>query len=95
MATGIIEESNVDPDGDQHFLMKLDAGESGLLNKRNLKKKKGDLVVEIVCANPVKLKKVAATCMGYKNTIPIPRVGAHVRVTGSVRGRRDLCDRRA
>jgi hypothetical protein len=83
VATGIIEESNVDPDGDQHFLMKLDAGESGLLNKRNLKKKKGDLVVEIVCANPVKLKKVAATCLGYKNTIPIPRVGAHVRVTGT------------
>ena len=82
-ATGIIEESSVDPDGDQHFLMKLDADGVGLLNKRNLKKKNGDLVVEIVCANPVKLKKVAATCVGFKNTVMIPRVGTHVRVTGT------------
>lgn len=83
VATGVIEESNVDPDGDQHFLMKLDKGESGLLNKRNEKKKQGDLVVEIVCANPVKLKKVAATCVGFKNTVMVPAVGAHVRVTGT------------
>ncbi len=83
VATGVIEESSVDPDGDQHFLMKLDADGSGLVNKRNIKKKKGDLVVEIVCANPVKLKKVATTCEGFKNTVMIPSVGAHVRVTGT------------
>jgi hypothetical protein len=83
VATGVIEESNADDDGDQHFLLKLDKGEKGLLNKRNTKKKKGDLVVEIVCANPVKLKKVAATCVGYRNTVMIPSVGAHVRVTGT------------
>ena len=83
VVTGVIEESNVDPDGDQHFLLKLDKGESGLLNKRNMKKKQGDLVVEIVCANPVKLKKVAATCTGFKNTVMVPPVGAHVRVTGT------------
>lgn len=82
-ATGSIAESNADDDGDQHFLLKLDKGQSGLLNKRNYKKKNGDLVVEIVCANPVKLKKVKKTCNGYTNPIPIPKVGSHVKVTGT------------
>jgi len=82
-ATGTIEESSADDDGDQHFLLKLDAGQGGLLNKRNMKKKNGDLVVEIVCANPVKLKKVKHTCDGFRNTIAIPSVGSRVRVTGS------------
>jgi len=82
-ATGTIAESNADDDGDQHFLLKLDKGQSGLLNKRNYKKKNGDLVVEIVCANPVTLKKVKKTCVGYKNPISIPAVGSHVRVTGT------------
>src|SRR3954467_14394530 len=61
-ATGTIEESNADDDGDQHMLLKLDKGQKDLLNKRNKKKKEGDLVIEVVCANPVKLKKVKQTC---------------------------------
>ena len=82
-ATGTIAESSADDDGDQHFLLKLDKGQSGLLNKRNYKKKDGNLVVEIVCANPVMLKKVKKTCVGFKNQIAIPAVGSHVRVTGT------------
>ncbi len=82
-ATGTIAESNADDDGDQHFLLKLDPGQDKLLNKRNLKKKDGDLVVEVVCANPVKLKKVKSACAGFRNTIPIPAVGSHVSVTGT------------
>lgn len=82
-ATGTVTESTADDDGDQHFLLKLDKGQKALLNKRNMKKKDGDLVVEIVCANPVKLKKVKQTCAGYRNAIPLPSVGSHVRVTGT------------
>ena len=82
-ATGIVDESNADDDGDQHFLLKLDKGQSGLLNKRNIKKKNGDLVAEIVCANPVKLKKVKKTCVGYENPVSVPSMGSHVRVTGT------------
>lgn len=82
-ATGTITESSADPDGDQHFLVKLDRGQKELLNKRNKKKKDETLVVEIVCANPVKLKKVKRTCDGYRNSVMIPPVGAHVKVTGS------------
>ncbi|HUQ48324.1 MAG TPA: hypothetical protein VM053_08790 [Gemmatimonadaceae bacterium] len=82
-ATGTVAESNADTDGDQHFLLKLDKGQKALLNKRNMKKKDGALVVEIVCANPVNVKKVRQTCVGYRNTILLPAVGSHVRVTGT------------
>lgn len=81
--TGIIEESAADDDGDQHFLLKLDPGQDALVNKRNRKKKNGDLVVEIVCVNPVSVKKAKSACIGYTNRIAIPAVGAHVRATGT------------
>ncbi len=82
-ATGTITESNADDDGDQHLLLKLDPGQEGLLHKKNLKKKDGALVIEIVCANPVKLKKVDGACDGYRNAIALPAVGSRVRVTGT------------
>jgi len=82
-ATGVITESDADPDGDQHFLLKLDPGQDSLVNHRNAKKKGGDLVLEIVCANPTTMKKVKSACTGYSNPIAIPVVGAHVRVTGT------------
>lgn len=81
---GIVEESLVDPDGDQHFLLKLDPGQKALLTKRNKKKKEGDLVVEIVCATRPTLKKAKAACAGYTNMIPLPAVGSHVAVTGTL-----------
>jgi hypothetical protein len=82
-ATGVISESDADADGDQHFLLTLDPGQDSLVNHRNAKKKGGDLVLEIVCANPTTMKKVKSACAGYANPIPIPKVGTHVRVTGS------------
>jgi hypothetical protein len=80
---GTVALSAPDDDGDQHFLLKLDSGQDGLLNKRNIKKKDGYLVVEIVCANPISVKKAKASCRGYTNRIAIPAVGSHVAVTGS------------
>ena len=81
--TGTVAESNRDDDGDQHFLVKLDRGQDQLLNKRNMKKKNGDLVAEIVCANKPKLKKAKAACKGFSNPVTLPTVGAHVSVTGT------------
>src|SRR5437764_5840831 len=81
--TGTVAESNVDDDGDQHFLVKLDPGQDQLLTKKNVKKKDGDLVAEIVCANKVKIKKAKSACAGWSNPVPLPSVGAHVTVTGS------------
>ncbi len=82
--TGIIEESSADEDGDQHMLLKLDNGQEDLLTKKNKKKKQGDLVIEAVCANKTTLKKVGNTCNGYINKIQIPKLGDHVKVTGSL-----------
>ena len=82
-ATGVIAESNADEDGDQHMLLKLDPGQDQLLNKRNRKKKEGALVTEIVCVNPTTQKKPKKACAGYKNSVPVPAVGSHVKITGS------------
>ncbi|MGN6602718.1 MAG: hypothetical protein ACTHK8_09730 [Ginsengibacter sp.] len=82
--TGIIEESDADEDGDQHMLLKLDKGQEDLLAKKNKKKKQGDLVIEAVCANKTTLKKVGDICNGYTNKIEIPKLGDHVKVTGSL-----------
>ena len=81
--TGVIDESDADPDGDQHFLLRLDPGQDTLVNKRNRKKKGGDIVLEIVCANLTTMKKAKSACAGYRNPIAIPAVGAHVRATGT------------
>src|SRR5258705_1537300 len=81
--SGVITESDADPDGDQHFLLRLDPGQDELANKRNRKKKGGDIVLEIVCANPTTMKKVKSACTGYTNPIAIPAVGKHVRATGT------------
>ncbi len=80
---GVIEESSADEDGDQHMLLKLDNGQDDLLTKKNIKKKQGDLVIEAVCANNTTLKKVGNICNGYVNHIQLPKVGDHVKVTGS------------
>src|ERR1043166_6899979 len=42
--TGVIVEKNADPDGDEHMLLKLDAGQENLLKKKNYTKKDGNLV---------------------------------------------------
>ncbi len=81
--TGIIEESSADDDGDQHMLLKLDAGQENVVNKKNVKEKNGDLVIEVVCANSVTLSAAKAPCKGYLNNIQLPAVGAHVKVIGS------------
>jgi len=81
--TGTVAESNVDDDGDQHFLVKLDPGQDQLLTKKNIKKKNGDLVGEIVCANKAKIKKAKPACAGWTNPVPLPSVGSHVSVTGT------------
>ncbi|MGZ3573340.1 MAG: hypothetical protein ACXWND_15300 [Gemmatimonadaceae bacterium] len=81
--TGTIDESNVDEDGDQHFLLKLDPGQGTLVNERNDKKKSGDIVLEIVCANPTTMKKPSSACAGYSNPVAILPVGTHVRATGT------------
>ena len=82
-ATGVIEESSADDDGDQHMLLKLDAGQENLLNKKNIKEKNGYLVIEAVCMANITNPKVGGACKGYVNHVQLPEVGNHVKVTGS------------
>ena len=82
-ATGVIKESSADDDGDQHMLLKLDAGQENLLKKKNIKEKNGDLVIEAVCMANITNPKVGGACKGYVNHVQLPKVGDHVKVTGS------------
>ncbi len=83
VVTGVIEETNADEDGDQHMLLKLDKGQKDLLTKKNKTKKDGDLVIEAVCINNITRKKAMGACTGYVNHVMLPKIGDHVKVTGS------------
>ena len=83
VVTGIVKELGENEDGDTHLLLKLDPGQEDLLTKRNIKKKDGNLVAEVVCANKITDKKAVEACRGFSNSIALPAVGDHVRVTGS------------
>lgn len=80
---GIIVEKNADPDGDEHMLLKLDPGQESLLKKKNYTKKQGNLVIEAICINHVTRKAALGACDGYVNHVQLPKVGDHVKVTGS------------
>lgn len=80
--TGIIAERDSNEDGDEHMLLFLSPGQD-LINKRNEKKKEGALVIEAVCAHPPDDKKAKDACRNFSNTVYLPKVGEHVRVTGS------------
>jgi hypothetical protein len=83
VVTGIITERNADPDGDEHMLLKLDKGQKDLLTKKNKTKKDGCLVIEAVCVNKITRKRAIGICDGYGNDVWLPKVGDHVKVTGS------------
>jgi len=81
--TGTIVERNADADGDEHMLLKLDAGQENLLKKKNYSKKDGNLVIEAICINHITRQAAKGVCKGYINSVQLPKVGDHVRVTGS------------
>jgi hypothetical protein len=81
--TGVIVEKKADPDGDEHMLLKLDPGQENLLKKKNYTKKEGNLVIEAVCINHITRKAAKGVCKGYVNHVQLPKVGDHVKVTGS------------
>jgi hypothetical protein len=70
-------------DGDCHGWLKLDPGQEQYLNAGNQTDEEGNLVFEIVCMFPVTQKDAIQACKGYKNTIQLPAVGSHVRMSGS------------
>ena len=83
-ASGVISDPRPDDDGDMHADLILDPAQASMVNKRNLKKKNGGLVIEIVCSVQPKAPVAAIqACQGYHATLRMPAAGAHVRVTGT------------
>lgn len=70
-------------DGDPHAWLKLDPGQEKYLNAGNMSDEEGNLVYEIPCTFKVTQKDAIAACNGYKATVKIPPMGAHVRITGA------------
>jgi hypothetical protein len=69
-------------DGDGHGWLKLDPGQEQYLNAGNKSNEGGNLVFEVICQFPVRQADAKAACKGYKNTVKIPPVGSHVKITG-------------
>ena len=84
VASGVVTNPRPDDDGDMHADLMLDPGQASLINKRNMKKHHGGLVIEIVCSvQPKTPKSAIKACKGYQATVPMPAAGTHVRVTGT------------
>jgi hypothetical protein len=81
--TGIIQKIKYDNDGDGHFLLLPDSAQNYLINKKNIEKKKGCLVIEPICLNKITKESALGTCDGYVNHVQLPKVGDYVKVTGS------------
>jgi len=81
--TGVIKAMKKEADGDFHIQMKIDAGQRGFINQRNIDAQKGCLVLEIICFNPVKQADAKQICKNCPENVEIPKVGDHVKVTGS------------
>ena len=79
---GTIAEIRKEKDGDDHILLKLDAGQDSLLNEKNIQQQNGNLVVEVVCLNTVKQEDAIEVCKDCPVVQIWPR-GSHVSVSGS------------
>jgi len=83
VVTGTIELLRKEADGDYHIRLKLDSEQNNLLNEKNYDEQKGCLVLEPVCANKVTQKDAIKSCEDFVNSVYIPHIGEHVKVTGS------------
>jgi len=80
--TGVIKSINAENDGDFHIGLLAD--NSSLINQANIKFENGDLVLEVICQNPVSRPEVGSACNNFNHPpISIPPVGSHLAVTGS------------
>ena len=81
--TGVVEFRRKEQDGDWHIRLKLDSGQDGLLNEKNINEQHGCLVIEIICACEVTQTDAEGACEGFVNGVRVPEVGEHISVTGS------------
>jgi len=81
--TGTIDALIYEADGDIHLRVNVDSVFKPLLNSTNISSESGDLVAEPICATTVTQADAVASCQGFTNTVFIPNVGEHVKITGS------------
>lgn len=70
-------------DGDGHCFLKLDAGQEKFINAKNKQNEDGDLVFEPICRYAVTQADAKAACKNWKQTLALPPIGSHVRITGA------------
>ena len=81
--TGVVKKFKIEPDGDSHALLDLDAQYKNLLTKQNYEKQQGYLVIEDTCHAKPKDILVLIACRGYRSNLPIPEVGKRYEITGN------------
>lgn len=79
--SGYVQKVDAELDGDYHIQLKLDSTFNYLLDKGNINKQDGCLVLEIVCGRKT-IWPFNCPCKGFKNTILIPKQGDYIRVSG-------------
>ncbi len=81
-AIGYVQEIYAEPDGDYHMRLKLEPDFKYMLNPINTSSQGGDLVCEIICANQITQADAVGPCQNYTQSIYVPNVGEHIKVTG-------------
>jgi hypothetical protein len=80
--SGIVDRVIVEADGDYHIRLGLDTAYQNLTNSVNNSAQYGDLVLEIVCVNPVTQQDAVDACRNYVNHVTVPHEGEHIIATG-------------
>jgi hypothetical protein len=83
IVTGYVELLRKEDDGNYHILLRLDEGESKLLNNANYAKQKGCLLLEPVCATTATKEEAMESCKDFVNKVYIPAKYKHIKATGS------------
>jgi hypothetical protein len=71
-------------DGDTHGWLKVDSQFAGLINPGNTSNEAGNLVFELVCHYTATQVDAKPSCSGFKDHTPIPPLGTHVSITGTL-----------
>jgi hypothetical protein len=81
--SGTVAKIRVEPDGDYHIRLALDYQYRNLTNDVNDQQQYGDLVLEIICGNPVSQQDAIDACKNYTNQITVPQEGQHIVAVGA------------
>ncbi|GAC1388074.1 MAG: hypothetical protein NVS1B7_7750 [Candidatus Saccharimonadales bacterium] len=81
--TGVIRQVKIEPDGDSHALLLLDAPYTQMLTTQNYQKQQGYLVIEDTCHAKPKDALAYFVCSNYVSQLPNPELGKRYEITGN------------